>query len=108
MFICNQLTNCTNIATGVENSLVEKIAINDVYGSYVFIKLNKSPERIPCSTNGPWDYTLPLSNEGQKAIFTILIAAKISGMAINIGGSSNPACNEFPHIESVGAIYLIE
>lgn len=93
-------------ASSISNVKVKKLAINSQYGDFVFIELESDPERIACSINGGWDYTLSLTSETHKAMYSMLLAAHMSQRAISISGLSVPSCNEFPSIESAATIYI--
>ncbi len=88
----------------VSNTKIVRVAINAEYGDYAFIKLANAPERIQCSTNGTWDYTLPLTTETNRAMYSTILAAFMSGKTVNVYGLSSPDCNEFPHVESMNTI----
>lgn len=93
-------------ASTVSNVKIKKIAIDHVYGDYAFIALESSPDRIPCAINHTWDYTLPLTDDLYRTMFSMLLAAHLSGRAITIAGLDIPACNEFYAVESAKTIYL--
>lgn len=93
-------------ASAIENVKISQLAINSSYGNYVFIQLERSPSRIPCSINGTWDYTLSLDGEKYKAMYSMLLAAHMAQKDISISGLPTPACNEFPSVESVNTLHI--
>lgn len=101
-------SSVTSWASSIDGVKIEKISIKSSYGNYVFVKLATAPERATCSTNGGWDYTLSLETETYKSMYSMLLAAYMSGNKVNIHGFTTPTCNEFPHIESIDGIYLVK
>ncbi|ROQ23373.1 hypothetical protein [Gallaecimonas pentaromativorans] len=93
-------------ASEINGVKVKQLSINENYGDFIFIKLSQSPERIACSKNGYWDYTLKLSTDADKALYSMLLMAASSGKSINVSGLDQPACNEFNTIESASRIDL--
>ncbi|WP_096086616.1 hypothetical protein [Agaribacterium haliotis] len=91
----------SNSVHGVE---IIKLAINPAYGNYVLIKLDQPPERISCSENGSWDFTLSLTSDVYKHMYSLLLSAFMAGKKIDINGTNS--CNEFPHIESVNTLHV--
>lgn len=102
------VSSVSSFSNNVDNVKIEKISIKSSYGNYVFVKLETAPERAPCSTNGGWDYTLSLETETHKSMYSMLLAAYMSGAKVNVHGFTSPVCNEFPHIESIDGIYLVK
>lgn len=94
-------------ATEVLRAKVTKLDLARDYGSYVFIKLDATQTNKPaCHQNGGWNYTSPIATEMDKAMFSILLAAYMSGKSISIYGSG--ACSQFPSIETAGRVRLEE
>jgi len=105
VFIMTLVSNAV-CASSIDNVTITKIAINHSSGNYVFIKLDRAPDRITCSTNGGWDYTLSLNDEGYKNMYAMMLSAFMAGHKVDIKGLAVPACNEFPAIESLNSIYI--
>ncbi len=93
-------------ATVADNVTITEMSISKSYGDYVFIKVSAEPSRIACATNGYWHFTLPLSTETDKAIYSTLLSAYMSKSKIRIDGYSNAGCNEFGTIESMSGFTL--
>lgn len=101
IFIAAFLLFCSynTLAASIDGVKISKVAINPTYGNYVFIKLDSAPDRISCSTNGAWDYTLSLETEIHKSMYALLLAAFMASKEVNMSGANT--CSEFPHIESL-------
>jgi hypothetical protein len=83
-----------------------QLAINKVYGPFVFIKVDVMPVGAPtCATNGYWQYTLTLTNPGDAALYALLLTAYAQGRQVFIGGTG--ACSEFGQVESLQDLQLM-
>lgn len=93
--------------TSVKESIVTSLSVNkSSLGGLVLINTNKNPQKIPCATNGAWDYTIPLSTNLDNAQYAALLTAYTSKRKVLIVG--NGSCDEFPSIESARVVRLLE
>lgn len=89
-------------AANVDKVNIIQIELAKDYGDYVFIKLDIPVVKTGCHINTYWNYTLPLATETDKAIFTMLLSAHMSGKKIGIRGTGS--CSQFGSIESAKSI----
>jgi hypothetical protein len=79
--------------------------INMTVGSYVFIVTDTAPTNpASCSTQGLWQFTLPLSNAAGSQIYAGLVAAYMAGTPVMLEGTGS--CSEFGSVESLEAFEL--
>lgn len=82
----------SSFATEASKAKIIRLDLAKSYGS-VLIKLNTStPIKASCHQNTGWDYVMPISSDIDKTMFSILLAAYMSGKSITIAGSD--ACSQ--------------
>jgi len=86
----------------VTNGKILRIMVNTQVGTdMLFIQVSGDLTDSPmCSTNGVWQFVLPLSNELQKdTVTSFLLSAYMSGALVRIDGSGT--CDTFGSIETM-------
>ncbi|MCJ8314896.1 MAG: hypothetical protein HRU38_22335 [Saccharospirillaceae bacterium] len=72
----------------------------------VFIKTsNPSDNPINCQTDEKWHYVLNIDNDYDQNIYSLLLAAKLSGSKVILSGSGE--CNFNDAIEDLTSIELL-
>lgn len=90
-------------SSDISNTTVVDVSINRDYGPYVFIRVATAPANpAACSSNGYWHYTLPLSGDGVREIYSMLLTAHVSGATVDLSGLG--VCNEFASVESLRSL----
>ena len=96
----------TAFANGqVTGAHIIRLQINTTVGNYVFIQTDMVPPTpASCSTNGLWQFTLPLTNASSAQIYAGLVSAYTARTPVMLLGMG--ACNEFFSVESLAAFEL--
>ena len=100
------LSSTAMSATEVANTQIEELSLVREYGEFVFVKLQDSAPRSDCSTNGYWDYTLPLDTEFGRVLYSTILSAYMAGKSVSISGNSNGLCSEFGSVETLNSVRL--
>lgn len=89
-------------SSNVQGTIAE-MTIDKNFGSFVFVRFATVPtNKIGCSVNGYWHFTLPLVTDVDKRMFAVLMTARATGAVVKATGSGG--CNEVGSIESLQAI----
>jgi len=97
----------SSLASDVQGVKILRLMVDTVHGDKLFVKIDKVAEDVPdCSTNGTWQYVLPLSGELQKdTITSFLLSAYMGELNIRIKGTS--ACDVYGSIETLSRVEFI-
>lgn len=94
-------------AGGVEDATITRLAIDRVIGADIlFIMVDKTKSNKPsCQPNdGGWAFVLPLSTDGEKRMYAMLLAARAAGSKVSLGGHGDP-CSVFGSIETLQSVH---
>jgi hypothetical protein len=89
----------------VSGATIQQLAINKGIGPFVFIKVDVPPAGAPSCASGYWQYTLTLTNQGDSALYALLLTAYTLGRQVYIVGTG--ACSEFSQSESLSDLQLM-
>lgn len=100
-------TSIAAAATQVENTKIKELYLSKKHGDFVFIRLDMPAPRSACSKNGTWDYTLELSSEFGRAMYSTVLSAYVAGKSLTATGNDGGLCNETGSVESLGGLRLM-
>jgi hypothetical protein len=104
-FLMAVLSLPARATSDISNTTIVDLSINKGYGTFVFIRVASAPANpATCSTNGAWHYTLPLTNIGDREMYSMLLTAFSAGATIDMSGLGS--CNEFGAIESLRSVRI--
>lgn len=91
-------------ASDMRNATIQKMMVDTTHGDKIFIKAAGNIDSLPsCSTNGTWQYVLPLNTELQKDTMTsMLLSAYMAGKKVRLTGSG--VCDSYGSIETLNRV----
>jgi hypothetical protein len=92
--------------TQADSTKIKELYMAKNHGEYVFIKLENSPDRSGCSKNGTWDYTLELTTDFGRAMYSTILSAYFAGKTVTAKGNVLGECNEIGSVESLDVIWI--
>ncbi len=98
-----------NAGSTISDTKITLLGLDKNHPDVLFIRTAKSPleqDRVGCHTNNDWNYTLKMSSEFDKKIFSAMLAAQNSKQTLTLVGSGN--CDGgYNRIEALNIVYII-
>lgn len=79
----------TAFSATVMNTEISKIMIDRGHGNLVFVKAEGSKANPSCHANSAWSFVMPLETDNDKAMYSALLSAKVSGKKVTLIGSDS-------------------
>jgi predicted small integral membrane protein len=98
------LLSLNAVASDMRHATIQKMMVDTTHGDRLFIRATGTAGSFPgCSTNGSWQYVLPLDTELKKdTMMSLILTAYVAGKEVRLIGKD--LCDSFSTIETLRRI----